>query len=545
MCLEDGGEFSPEYGSPSSYSLKRFTSMLSERRFPADLPSMRLPSSLFIILTLALILNACSPVPGGDPGGQEQAEPPAAGEAPTPEVTPTPPFPSRPIYGPGELVDYMAQSGDTLETLAIRFNTTIEEIRAANTFIPDGTTTMPPGMPMKIPIYYLPLWGSPFQILPDSLFVNGPAQVGFDTQAFVDSHPGWLKSYSSYVSDANHSGAEIVNLIALRYSLSPRLLLTLLEYQSGALSNPDPDPEAQDFPLGNRAYDRKGLYLQLGWAANLLNNGYYQFRSGELLEMEFRDGRLERFDPWQNAASVSLMNFFNGLLPYEQFREATSEEGFYALYTELFGDPWQNMEPHIPGSLAQPEFLLPFEPGYVWANTGGPHTGWGVGEPLAAIDFAPPTRRSGCEPSAMFATAVADGVVARSETGIVVLDLDGDGDERTGWNIFYLHVGTEDRAPVGTQLKAGDPIGHPSCEGGTSTGTHVHIARKYNGEWLPAAGIRGILAFNMEGWVVFEGSRAYQGSLRRFSQVVTACECSNAASFIQTDRLPSQVSSTD
>ena len=44
-------------------------------------------------------------------------------------------------------------------------------------------------------------------------------------------------------------------------------------------------------------------------------------------------------------------------------------------------------------------------------------------------------------------------------------------------------------------------------EGGHVTGTHVHIARKYNGEWIPADG----LAFNLEGWVAHDGG----SSLRR------------------------------
>ena len=73
-------------------------------------------------------------------------------------------------------MDYIAQTGDTLPALAYRFNTTEREIREANPNIPAEVTTMPPGMPMKIPIYYEPFWGSPYEILPDSLFVNGPAQ---------------------------------------------------------------------------------------------------------------------------------------------------------------------------------------------------------------------------------------------------------------------------------------------------------------------------------------------------------------------------------
>ena len=56
---------------------------------------------------------------------------------------------------------------------------------------------MPPGMPMKIPIYYQPFWGSQYQIIPDSLFINGPAQVGFDTSAFVAAQPGWLKGITA------------------------------------------------------------------------------------------------------------------------------------------------------------------------------------------------------------------------------------------------------------------------------------------------------------------------------------------------------------
>ena len=37
---------------------------------------------------------------------------------------------------------------------------------------------------------------------------------------------------------------------------------------------------------------------------------------------------------------------------------------------------------------------------------------------------------------------------------------------------------------------------------GSATGTHIHLVRKYNGEWMPAEGIgNAILAFNLEGWV--------------------------------------------
>jgi hypothetical protein len=111
----------------------------------------------------------------------------------------------------------------------------------------------------------------------------------------------------------------------------------------------------------------------------------------------------------------------------------------------------------------------------------------------------------------------------------VVLDLDGDGDDRSGWSIFHLHVANEGRVPIGARLNVGDKIGHPSCEGGTSTGTHIHVARKYNGEWILA---EGPLAFNLEGWIAQNGAQPYLGTLTRFSRTVTACVCSDSESFI-------------
>jgi LasA protease len=492
------------------------------------------PVWLALLLAAALLLNSCQPSLGGimPANAVQETTPTAEGSqlVDQPQLTP---LPERPIYGPGELVDYIAQTGDTLPALAVRFNTTVEEIRLANPVIPDTATTMPPSMPMKIPIYYLPFWGPSYNILPDSLFINGPAQVNFNTQDYLAGQPGWLKQHVEFAAGANRSAAQIIDLVARDYSISPQLLLALMEYQTGAVTQPNPGGLDRSYPMGYRARERRGLYLQLAWTANLLNNGFYGWRTAKLTSIEREDGRLMRFDPWLNAATVSLQYFFNILLTDIEFEIAISPQGFNQTYQSLFADPWAQDNPHIPGSLEQPAFSLPFEVNSVWAYTGGPHNPWGSGEPLAALDFAPPLTGSGCIPSTEMATAIADGLVARSEFGEVVLDLDGDGDERTGWNVFYLHLATEKRPPAGVFLRSGEPIGYPSCEGGSSTGTHVHIARKYNGEWIPA---EGTLAFNLEGWVAHNGSQPYLGTLTRNTQIVIACTCSNQASFIRSDR---------
>ncbi len=149
----------------------------------------------------------------------------------------------------------------------------------------------------------------------------------------------------------------------------------------------------------------------------------------------------------------------------------------------------------LPDSLSQPALDLPFEPGVLWSYSSGPHAAWGALGAQAALDFAPAVPISGCVQTDAWVVAVADGLVVRSELGVVVQDLylsqaekPIDGLEQTGWAVVYLHVEERGRVAKGTYLRAGDRIGHPSCEGGRANGTHVHIARKYNGEWMAADG---------------------------------------------------------
>jgi LasA protease len=106
----------------------------------------------------------------------------------------------------------------------------------------------------------------------------------------------------------------------------------------------------------------------------------------------------------------------------------------------------------------------------------------------------------------------------------VVIDLNGDGHEQSGWVLVYLHIAAEGRIALNSWVVVGDRIGHPSCEGGNATGTHVHIARKYNGEWMLAG---GSIPFEMSGWVAQAGYSPYEGILVKDDRVVVACTCSD------------------
>jgi hypothetical protein len=196
--------------------------------------------------------------------------------------------------------------------------------------------------------------------------------------------------------------------------------------------------------------------------------------------------------------------------------------GFLNAYTDIFGDPWAEaalVAPYLPAETQQPDLTLPFPVGELWSLTGGPHITWQTGTPRGAVDFAPIIQEAICAVSVRWATAAAPGLVVRSDRGVVALDLDGDGDEGTGWVLVYLHIAAEERAAAGTWLAQDAPIGHPSCEGGSATGTHVHLARKFNGEWV---GVGDPLPLVLSGWRAVAGEKNYEGYLVNGGNVVNA-----------------------
>ena len=99
---------------------------------------------------------------------------------------------------------------------------------------------------------------------------------------------------------------------------------------------------------------------------------------------------------------------------------------------------------------------------------------------------------------------------------------------------MFLHIATAKRVPLGEWLEPNDKIGKPSCEGGVSTGTHLHFARKYNGEWILAD---GPLAFNLDGWIAHAGDKPYAGTLTRAGETITASEVGESWSVVVRDLL--------
>lgn len=388
--------------------------------------------------------------------------------------------------------NYIVQSGDTLSGIAAANGLSLETLLAENTLLnPD---LLEVGQVIKLPAPPS-VESNSFKIIPDNRLVRAPGSAAFSVAEFVSQQPGFVRSATDLVNEQILSAAQIIQRVSLEYSVDARLLLALLEYRSGWLTNPNPSDQLKTYPMGAQAspngFDRNGLYRQLTWTADQLNRGYYGWKYNAITTVEFEDGTRVRFSPSLNAATVSLQHMLAQYNTPNGWQTQISAQGFYNTYVTYFGDPFADaIELIVPSGITQPTLTLPFASGETWLYTGGPHGGWGAGSAWSAIDFAPPDERpeggSTCYLSEHWVTAVAPGVIARTDTGVVILDLDSDGDESTGWTVLYLHLGSNGRIAAGTTVNTGDRLGRPSCEGGFSTGTHLHIARRYNGEWIPA-----------------------------------------------------------
>jgi hypothetical protein len=362
---------------------------------------------------------------------------------------------------------------------------------------------------------------SSVKIIPDSELVYSPSAIDFDIVGFTNQAGGYLSTYKEWLGSTQWtSGAEIVHRIALENSINPKLLLALLEYQSGWVYGRPSNALEEDYPLGKVDLSLKGLYSQLAWAVNQLSIGYYGWREGWVTEIEFSDGVTARLAPDLNSGTVAIQYYMAQV--YETpgwVGVLDSESGLPPLYNKMFGSPWiraMEVEPLYPPNLSQPTMTLPFLIGQIWSYTGGPHGAWERDGARAAIDFAPGSTESGCGKSYTLVVASAPGLIVRAGHGVIVEDLDGDGNEQTGWNILYMHV-SDQRVEVGDWVETSDYLGYPSCEGGIATGTHVHIARKYNGEWISAD---GPLPFLLSGWTVHAGDIPYEGSMTREDDMI-------------------------
>lgn len=440
-----------------------------------------------------------------------------------------------------EEVSYSIVSGDTISALANRYQVPVSAIVERNQLkdpetIQVGQSLIIPAIePEKLEIADL--------IVPDHEIIYGPS--AFEPENFLSAYPrnilsGYIEPTPTPIptSDGDseavptpvftpRGGLEILKEVALENSINPRVLMALMEYQTQTIRNEKPKNLLNESYIGSLGW-RTSLDHQLSWTANTLNYGYYQWKNNRLNQWILADDSVIAVDPSVNAGTAALQYLFSKLYGREDWLNAIGPGGFRETFESLFGENSDSSWTLIDEPQENPQLALPFAPEEDWYYSSGPHYGWSNGSPWSAVDFVPGDA-VGCSRSDYQVTAAADGLVIYADNGLVVVDLDMDGDARTGWIHLYLHVAERERVETGVRLKQGDIVGHASCEGGVSSGTHLHFARRYNGQWIPISAEYPLI---LSGFEAFSTGEVYDGYLVKDDQVVEAWYFQNDANRI-------------
>ncbi len=204
---------------------------------------------------------------------------------------------------------YYAQSGDSLDVLALRFGVSVNDISSPD-LLPDGGF-LPEGQLLLIPSTLTDV-SLNLRLFPDSKVINSPSAINFDLAGFIQQAGGKLATYYESVNGHGYlTGSDIVQVVAQEYSIHPRLLLALLEYQSGWVYGYPTTYNQEEYPMGFVRSGQDSLYKQLILAAGALGTGYYGWREGTLLALNFPDGTRLRLAPELNCGTVAWMYFFS------------------------------------------------------------------------------------------------------------------------------------------------------------------------------------------------------------------------------------------
>jgi LasA protease len=350
-------------------------------------------------------------------------------------------------------------------------------------------------------------------ILADGQFVFGPNVGSFDTDKFLRSLNSPLLPHATILEDK-----------ASYYSINPRVVLTILEIQSGSVTGKSKSVDLEHV-VGYE--DVTGHNEQLEMLIKDMVRYFYARLYNKLsltddqLILNLSTGEQVQLEANTNAGTLAILAVLAPLSSEAQWQDLISAEdkhGFVQTWLRLFpeSDPLDNSNQIVSPAAPPADLLkLPFACGDNWSFSGGPHEwdGCNGGDPRSAVDFAPGV--AGCAiPPDRWITSPADGTVSQVSCGGCQVYINHSG----GWGTRFYHV-------ANAQVGAGQPvgkdqhIGNPSCKPaqggpcggcpGDATGTHVHYDLMYNGAFYAMEGAA------LEGWIV-HGTSCYNGYLRDF-----------------------------
>ncbi len=315
----------------------------------------------------------------------------------------------------------------------------------------------------------------------------------FDIEAYLASQAPHLLPYAEHISHwAGYS------------SISPRVLITLIEQHSGVITDAKAEQARVQRPFGDLSL-KVGFAAQLQDVANQLAERIY---SGKLRLEATEFATAEQVDPL-----AYLLN--PGNTDAEQ-KPQVQQVRFQQLYRKLFAEDYLPAKVKISAEasalLAGPAngvLQFPFPTGQSW-HVGGAHTNTGSGNyPMSSLDMSQ-GGGWGSNQSGVWVAASAGGSFKRHSSCFAEVVHSG------GWSTTYYHL-MNIQYNTGATVNKNTKIANPAntkpqalCNGGASTGPHQHWSLKQNGSWTHLNGVY------VSGWQITATGTSYDTNCSRY-----------------------------
>jgi murein DD-endopeptidase MepM/ murein hydrolase activator NlpD len=331
--------------------------------------------------------------------------------------------------------------------------------------------------------------GLPEILVASDRFAFEPDTYTAEVQSFLEEKGSVLAQARVPVGDGEDSFAHALVGHCIRYGLNPKVLLALIEVESGLVSGRGNVGE-EKWALGYREAKWQGLDLQLQWATYTLADGFRQAEAQEAPLLT--DGTLAPIPGEANAATQSVLRLLAYTADARRFALLRSDGpgSFVAVYQQLFGQ-----DPRLPlgdgfEPVRQPFLHLPFRGaavvssyfdheypifrsnGTILPYTGergyesyDGHDGWDYVLPAGTPVLAAAAGR--------VAFAGALDTLCATPANLVVLD------HGNGYRTLYWHLQTVE-APEGAEVAAGERLGTVGSTG-CSSGPHLHFSVEFLG----------------------------------------------------------------
>lgn len=322
-----------------------------------------------------------------------------------------------------------------------------------------------------------------------------PDFYGAQIQAFLETQPGPLKGFRAQIGDQQESFADILSSQATYFSVNPKVLLALIEQQSGLLTNPAPSEDQVRYMLGYRGENDRyaGWAEQLRWARREVAKAQQEFPNAP--ELVYADQSRSALPAGLTVADYAVMRVLAATTTPNNLpgKLDQGDRSFVATYTRLFGDPreppqnWpEPAAPFLSLPMDQPHQVTSFfdhEAPFLQPNGSIVTYRGDRSEQLSydghdAWDYAmtPPEQvLAAADGTVVFAGNAADGCNTRA----VVID------HGNGYRTLYWHLSSWSVKPG--PIKRGDPVGVVGSTG-CVTGPHLHLGVQYLGRGTDPAG---------------------------------------------------------